>query len=233
MTEAIILAGGIGSRLKSSVTDVPKPMAVINEKPFLYYLLTYLGSQHISRIILSVGYKYQTVIDYFGNNFRSIPIIYVVEKEPLGTGGGIALALRECNSETILIMNGDSFFPVNLQELKKVHDEKKAEITLALKKIPESDRYGTTMLNSDSIIVSFSEKAEKKEALINGGIYLLDKSKFKQRQFAESFSFEKDYLEKVVDDRCVAGCIFNDYFIDIGTPESYEKAQNDFNIMHK
>ena len=229
MTEAIILAGGVGSRLKSSVPDVPKPMAVINGKPFLYYLLTYLESQHISRIIISVGYKYETIIDYFGNDFHSIPIIYVVEEKPLGTGGGITLALKECNMEHIFIMNGDSFFPVDFQELKKVHDEKKAEITLALKKIPESDRYGTTILDNNSIIVSFSEKAERKEALINGGIYLLDKSKFEQRRFAESFSFEKDYLEKVVDDKCVAGCIFNNYFVDIGTPESYEKAQNDFN----
>ena len=228
MTEAIILAGGTGSRLKSSVSDVPKPMATINGKPFLYYLLTYLESQHISRIILSVGYKYQTIIDYFGNDFRSIPIIYVIEKKPLGTGGGIALALKECNTESIFIMNGDSFFPIDLHELKKVHDEKKTEITLALKELPESDRYGTTILDNDSMIVSFSEKAERKEALINGGIYLLDKGKFEQRRFARSFSFEKDYLEKVVDAKCVAGCIFNNYFVDIGTPESYEKAQKDF-----
>jgi D-glycero-alpha-D-manno-heptose 1-phosphate guanylyltransferase len=227
MNEAIILAGGLGSRLKSMVTDVPKPMAPVNGKPFLHYIFNYLETQRIDRLVLSVGYKHTAITDYFGDHFHDIPIRYVAEDEPLGTGGGISLALKECLTREIFILNGDTYFPVPLNKLKELHIQTNAEITIALKKLPEADRYGTIFLNEHSLITSFTEKKKAAEALINGGIYLLNKEKFEKRTFNDRFSFEKDYLEKIVAEQSVAGCVFDTYFIDIGIPESYRQAQQD------
>lgn len=228
MNEAIILAGGMGSRLKSVVADLPKPMAPVNGKPFLSYLLRYLASQQIDRFILSVGYRHAVITDYFGDHYQSIPIDYVIEEEPLGTGGAISLAMETCQSKNIFILNGDTFFPVDLDRLRAEHLRFRAEVTLALKKIKKADRYGTIGLDETGRVTSFHEKASQAEALINGGIYLLNKVKFGKRTFSKHFSFEQDYLAQVVREQGIAGYIFDNYFIDIGIPESYRQAGKDF-----
>lgn len=226
--EAIILAGGFGTRLKSIVDDVPKPMAPINGKPFLHYLLNYLQSEGIRKVTLSVGYKHEIISDYFGNQFNSIEIDYAIEDQPLGTGGGIQLALKKCTNDHVFIINGDTLFPVSLANLMEKHTQTLAETTIALKKVELSDRYGTVSLDKNSFIQSFKEKSESSESLINGGIYLLDKNKFEKRVFNTVFSFEKDYLEQVAQQHCIAGCIFNNFFLDIGIPETFRQAQDDF-----
>lgn len=226
--EAIILAGGMGTRLQSVVSDVPKPMAPVNGKPFLFYLLNYLNSEGITRVIFSVGYKHEIISSYFGNRFKNIEIIYSIEDQPLGTGGAIWLALQKCTQKHLIILNGDTFFPVPLHALKKIHAAKKAETTIALKKIDDAARYGTVCLSEDSFISSFKEKNEASEALINGGIYCLNKPAFLKRNFSQKFSFEKDYLETRVSNRIFAGHVFNSYFLDIGIPDSLKKAGEDF-----
>ncbi len=226
--EAIILAGGLGTRLSHIVTDVPKPMAPINGNPFLKYLLDYLQQEGFRKVILSVGYKHEAISGYFGNSYQSLELDYAVEESPLGTGGAIRLALRKCHNSQVFIFNGDTFFRIKTDELEKFHQQKNAEITLALKKVDNPDRFGTVILDEHSIVQSFEEKATKNEALINGGVYLLDRHKFESRPFPEKFSFEKDYLEKTVVEHCIAGYVFNTYFLDIGIPESYKKAQTDF-----
>jgi len=226
-TEAIILAGGFGTRLKSVVHDVPKPMAPVAGKPFLYYILNYLQNQGIKRTILSVGYKREIITGYFGNKFRDISIGYATEDTPLGTGGGILNALRKCTEKQVFIVNGDTFFPVPLNELHDKHIYTQAETTIALKQIDDPGRYGTVCLNSNSFITSFKEKNESSASLINGGIYLVDRPKIESRKFNDIFSFEKDYLEQVVKECCIAGCIFSHYFLDIGIPESYRQAQKE------
>ena len=227
--EAIVLAGGLGTRLKSCISDVPKPMAPVNGKPFLLYLLEYLKNQKIEIVILSVGYKYESIFNYFGNSFHGMSLIYSIENTPLGTGGAISLALKKCKTKNIFILNGDTYFPVPLNKLKENQDQTEAEITIALKRMTNANRYGIVCLEKNSIITSFSEKGKASQVLINGGASFLDREKFEKRFFDEKYSFEKDYLEKIVQQGCISGIAFNSYFLDIGIPESYKKAQNDFN----
>lgn len=226
--EAIILAGGLGTRLKGLIQDVPKPMAPINDKPFLLYVLNYLINEGISKSILSVGYKHEAISSYFGNAFHSMQLEYAIEDEPLGTGGAISLALKKTSSENVFIINGDTLFPVSLNSLEDTHLKTKTEITIALKEIEDAKRFGSMRIDNNAIITSFREKSATKNSFINGGIYLLNKEKFIQRNLPSKFSFEKDYLEKIVSEHCISGCVFNKYFIDIGIPESYQIAQKDF-----
>ena len=228
-TEAIILAGGAGTRLQKIVADLPKPMALVNGKPFLEYLLTYLSGFNISHVVLSVGYKAEIIQQYFGNNFGEIKLSYATEKQPIGTGGGIRLALKQTLSKHVFILNGDTFFNADLNALKKKHLQNKANLTMALKKIEDSSRYGTVKINESKKILGFAEKIEnKKNALINGGVYLINKESFLDLRFPEKFSFEKEYMEKYVGEKKFYGLVFDTYFIDIGIPETYKKAQSDF-----
>ena len=226
--EAIVLAGGLGTRLRSCINDIPKPMAQVNGKPFLFYLLNYLKHQNIDRVILSVGYKHKIISDYFGDTFLDMSLIYSVENTPLGTGGAISLALKKCNDKNIFILNGDTYFPVSFSKLKEKQNQIGAEITIALKQMKNADRYGIVSMGKNSVITSFSEKINSKNILINGGVSILNKEKFEKRTFTEKFSFEKEYLEKIVKQKCIIGISFDSYFLDIGVPESYMKAQIDF-----
>jgi len=228
-TEAIVLAGGMGTRLKSVVPDKPKPMALINGKPFLEYLLNYLAQNGISHVILSVGFKAEQVYDYFGNSYANMDLSYAFEKNPLGTGGGIRLALQKAKTNNVFIVNGDTLFNVSLKKLDELHIKNKSDLSIALKEVEDGSRYGTITTNKSDKINSFKEKKEKKEkALINGGTYLLSKDTFMNLDFPEKFSFEKDFMEKYFEQLNFYGSAFNDYFIDIGIPETYEKAQIDF-----
>lgn len=227
--EAIVLAGGIGSRLKSVVHDKPKPMAIVNGKPFLEYLLKYLSKNGITHVILSVGFKAEQIQEYFGNKYSNIEVSYAVEKEPLGTGGGIRLALQKVKSGNVFIVNGDTLFNVNLRKLEKFHSLNSAHCSIALKEVEDGSRYGTITTNQSGKILSFEEKTEgKNKAFINGGTYLISKESFINNVFPEKFSFEKDFLEKYNAEGKFYGILFNEYFIDIGIPETFKQAQIDF-----
>lgn len=227
--EAIILAGGIGTRLKEVVPDSPKPMALINGKPFLEYLLKYLSKNGITHVILSVGFKAEQIQNYFKNKFNNLEIIYSVEKQPLGTGGGIRLALQKAKTENVFIVNGDTLFNIDLQKITDFHKKNNSDLSIALNKIDDSSRYGTILIDDNNKIIRFKEKNEKKiSALINGGTYLISKTQFLKLNLPEKFSFEKDYLEKYFETQRFYGIEFNNYFIDIGIPETYKLAQSDF-----
>ncbi|NUM31644.1 MAG: NTP transferase domain-containing protein [Bacteroidetes bacterium] len=228
LPDTIILAGGLGTRLQSIVKDVPKPMALIAGKPFLYWLLKYLSAFYPSKIILSTGYLNHTVKNYFKNTFDNIKIAYSNEDEPLGTGGAIKKALNYCNTENCLILNGDTMFTIDYNSFLNFHIENKNDFTMVLKKIENSGRYGTVKLNGHKI-EAFAEKTENaKSGLINAGIYLLGKALINKLPNEEKFSFEKDFLEKKVNDIKLSGWVSDGYFIDIGIPEDYNKANNEF-----
>ena len=226
--EAIILAGGKGTRLQEVVSDVPKPMAPVNGKPFLSYLIVYLTGEGVDHIILSVGYKHSAIVHYFGTKFHSAKISYSIEDQPMGTGGAIKKALKQCNDPHVLVLNGDTFFPVKTSVLTTVHLQQQAEVTLALRKEETPGRYGTVRVDSHQQIRAFNEKQKVLSGLINGGVYLICRSAFLQRPLPDLFSLETDYFEKIVHEQCIYGCVFNDYFIDIGIPESFHQAQCDF-----
>ena len=145
--EAIILAGGLGTRLSHIVKDVPKPMAPVAGRPFLEYILDYLIENDIKRVILATGYKHEIIEQHFGNLYKNIEIIYSVENEPLFTGGAIKKALSKCKENNVFIINGDTYFNVDLKEMKKFHIESNSEITIATKLMYDFERYGTVVLS--------------------------------------------------------------------------------------
>ncbi|HVB03581.1 MAG TPA: nucleotidyltransferase family protein [Chitinophagaceae bacterium] len=224
----IILAGGLGTRLKETIADQPKCLAPVAGHPFLHYLLRYLSGQGIGHIILSVGYLHEQVIRWSSLQKEVDQIRFVIEPHPLGTGGAIRLALEGLQEEAVFILNGDTYFGVNLIDLESTHRKNKAELTMALKQMEKPDRYGTVESGKDGRITGFREKQYRDQGMINGGIYLLDTRSFLQLRFPEIFSFERDYLEKQVHHRRFFGYPSAGYFIDIGIPEDYRKAQDDF-----
>jgi D-glycero-alpha-D-manno-heptose 1-phosphate guanylyltransferase len=222
--EAIVLAGGFGTRLQKVVSNVPKPMALINNKPFLYYLLKLLQKNNIDKVILSVGYKWEIIKDYFGEKFEDIELVYSIENEPLGTGGAIKKAIDYLENDQSYVLNGDTFFNISLNELKLFENSK---IILALKRMQNFDRYGNVKIDKYGNIIAFEEKKYTKNGNINGGIYLLKKDVFDVFDLPKTFSFE-EFLETNYKKLNAKGKIFDDYFIDIGIPEDYEKAKKDF-----
>lgn len=227
--EVIILAGGLGTRIRGSIGEIPKPMADINGNPFLEYLLNYLLRQGIEKVILSVGYKYEIIQSYFLNSYKEIKIIYSVEEEPLGTGGAIKKSLNYSESEDVFILNGDTLFLLNLKNFYIFHKQKESVLSIALKPISEGNRYGSVEIDKESKIRSFKEKVNKKnEVLINGGVYLLNRDFFNSLKLPEKFSFEKDFLEKYFTDYPFYGFVTDSYFIDIGIPEDYKRAKYEF-----
>ncbi len=225
--EAIVLAGGLGTRLKGVISDIPKPMAPVADNPFLKYIFDYLIAQGIERVILSVGYKYEVIENFFGNHYLSLELIYSVEKIPLGTGGGIRLAIDFLKSDQVFIINGDTFFDVNLEEMEAFSFFNNSDLCLALKPMKNFDRYGAVVLDGDTVSL-FKEKQRIVEGLINGGIYLVKSNLFDSFKSGEKFSFEQDLMEKQVGRKNISGFVSNTYFIDIGIPEDYKQANIDF-----
>lgn len=230
LKEAIILAGGFGTRLREVVADVPKPMAPVNEKPFLDYLLNYLKFYGIEKVVLSVGYLSEKITSHYGGNYNGIKITYCVETEPLGTGGGIRMAMKHCESGKVLVLNGDSFFDINLRSFYARHEDSVADCSLALRNVNNASRYGTIKLGEMDIITSFLEKNGKNApGLINAGVYILGREVFLEETSGHTvFSIEKDFFEKKLDKISVYGFTYQGYFIDIGIPEDFKQAQSDF-----
>jgi D-glycero-alpha-D-manno-heptose 1-phosphate guanylyltransferase len=229
LKEAIILAGGFGTRLQAVVSDVPKPMAPINNEPFLNYVFDYLLHYKIEHVVLSTGYLADKISDYYINEYRGIKISYTKEETPLGTGGGIRLAMEKCYTSDVLVLNGDSFFDVNLNQYFNQHISFHSCCSLALRKVDNAARYGTIKLGN-GFIKEFKEKDSiEKEGLINGGVYIINRELFLNKTEAlKSFSIEKDFFETRINELNLMGFEYEGYFIDIGIPEDYNKAQIDF-----
>jgi D-glycero-alpha-D-manno-heptose 1-phosphate guanylyltransferase len=226
--EAIILAGGFGTRLQSVVKDVPKPMAPVSGKPFLEYMLNYLMAQQFDKIILSVGYRYEVIQEYFKAKYKDLNIVYSIETEPLGTGGAIKQALSFAERPDVAILNGDSFFRIPFAELVRFHTNKKSRLTLALKPMNHVARYGTVSLDAQNKIIRFEEKGTRSDGFINAGVYVVTKDLFQPFSLPDTFSFENDFLQHYHAGYDFYGWPSDAYFIDIGLPEDYDRAQTDF-----
>jgi D-glycero-alpha-D-manno-heptose 1-phosphate guanylyltransferase len=224
LMEAIILAGGFGKRLRSVVNDLPKPMAPLDGRPFLSYLFTYLKTQSVSKFIISCGYKHEIIEKYFGSCVESIPLVYSVEDQPLGTGGAIKKALTFCSDEHVIVLNGDTFFPVDLTAMMNQHLSRGAAVTIALKNMANFDRYGTVTVEAERV-VAFIEKKPCSSGYINGGTYIVKRDLFQGLELPPRFSFEADFLTGFLQRFTMTGFVSNGYFIDIGIPEDYEKAK--------
>lgn len=224
--DAVILAGGAGTRLRSIVHDVPKPMADVGGRPFLEYLLEHLAAGPVDRIILSVCHRREVIIDRFGDRFRDLPIVYSVEEEPLGTGGAIRQSLELARGEHVAVLNGDTFFPVDLAAMANAHRSRDCDLTMALKPLTRFDRYGVVACSGDRV-VGFAEKGFRETGSVNGGVYVMRRALSAALPSARSFSFETDFLMRQVDALRICPFASDAWFIDIGVPEDYRRAQRE------
>lgn len=222
--EVIILAGGLGTRLRSVVSDSPKCMAPIGGKAFLWYLLRYLSRREygISGVTLSVGYLREQVISWVGRHGSEFPftISFSEEDEPLGTGGAVRRACASAHGRHVAVMNGDTLLDIDLDRLYARHLSDGNAVTLALKEMRDFDRYGTVTTAPDGRITGFEEKRPCARGLINGGVYVIDREAdiFPDK---DKFSFEQEVLVRVPR---LGGMETGGYFIDIGIPEDYRRA---------
>ena len=223
--EAIILAGGLGTRLRSAVPDLPKCMAPINGVPFISYLIDNLINEGVTNFIFSLGYKSELFISLLEEKLPMKNYLIVIEDEPLGTGGAIKLACKKAKDENVIALNGDSLFKVILKELMQFHLEKKSRCTLALKPMQNFERYGSVEIDAVQKINSFKEKQFITKGCINGGVYAIEVASFLQKSLEDKFSMEQDYLEKYSGEGNFYGFIQEGYFIDIGIPEDFVRAQ--------
>lgn len=227
---AIILAGGFGTRLKGLIDDLPKPLAPVNQRPFLDYLLAYLSAQGLQKLVLSTGYQAEKISKQYGPSYLGMDLHYIPETQPLGTGGGIRLACASIEEEECFVLNGDSFFGIALEDFYALHKKHGAQCSLALRQVENASRYGSIQMDKDYRITAFMEKSPEQQAgLINAGVYILNKNLFMQHSPENrAFSVERDFFEKQCLNLQIKGFPFSAYFIDIGVPEDYAKAQDDF-----
>jgi len=202
-------------------------MALVAGQPFLTYVIRHLLSEGIEKFIFSLGYKHELIEQFLSDKFSYLQYECVVELSPLGTGGAIRLALEKTHERDILIINGDTLFKIDVDDLSDRHIEVQADCTIALKPMEHFDRYGAVELDADGNIIKFSEKKYVDHGHINGGVYLLNRISFLKNKFPDVFSFEKNYLEGYSDSAYFIGVVQDKYFIDIGIPEDYERAQEE------
>jgi D,D-heptose 1,7-bisphosphate phosphatase len=220
---ALVLAGGLGTRLQSVISDLPKPMAPIGDKPFLHYLLSYLRSQGVRRVVLLVGHKADTIESHFGaGDALGLSIRYCREKDLLGTAGATKNAESLIESDTFLLLNGDTFFPVDLSLLLDYHLSSGGDSTLALKIKDDASRYGTVTITQDGLVSAFVEKsASARDGYINGGIYVIERRLLATIPPNVKMSLENDVFPRAR----LSGLPLPDPFIDIGIPSDYQRGQ--------
>jgi D-glycero-alpha-D-manno-heptose 1-phosphate guanylyltransferase len=227
--EAIILAGGMGTRLKEVIADAPKSMAPINGRPFLEYQLDLLDRWGLKRVILSVGYQKEIIRLHFGEQYKSLEIIYAEEEEPLGTGGAIINSLQFVRGFSVFILNGDTYFDVNMQRLDDFRRIKECDLCLAMRFEIDPARFGLLEFDNNNRITGFYEKSDgADEGYINGGTYVVRKDYLLRFGLPEKFSFEKDFLQKYYQTEEFYGMRCFSYFRDIGIPGDFQKANDEF-----
>ena len=230
--QAILLCGGMGTRLRSVVSDRPKPMADICGKPFLQYLLEMLRDKGITEVIFALGYMGEMIEEYFqdGSAF-GLKIAYSYEEEPLGTGGAIRNALPNILEEEVLVLNADTYFPMDYQGLLCFHQENDGDFSLATRGVPDISRYGAVRRDAAGRILAWNEKLEDGgqplAGEINGGIYVMKKSLIAEIPEGKQ-SLEQDCIPKWLSEgKRIFGLPFDGYFMDIGIPKDYQQFITD------
>ncbi len=222
--KAIILAGGFGTRLRERVPNLPKPMAPVAGTPFLQYILDHLIKGGIHEIILSVGYRADVIISHFQQTYHGASISYAIESEPLGTGGAVAHALKNHDGQPIIVVNGDTFVNIDYFQLLDWYRKEPYSVALVLKEMVDLSRYGSVIV-SNGIVSGFLEKGNSGKSLINAGIYILSPTVFKTYRLTGRFSLERDLIQQYCHELAPRAFLTDEYFIDIGVPDDYERAQ--------
>ena len=225
MMECIVLAGGFGTRLREVVPDLPKPMAPIAGRPFLEILLTSLAGKGFKRVVLSWGFMSEKISSYFGKQFAGMQIDYVVEAEPIGTGGGVRLAMAACSADHVYIFNGDTFLDLEVDQVE-AHWQAHRHPIIVGREVPDTARYGR-LLVSEGRVSGFAEKGIAGPGLINGGCYVFNRGQLDAYGLHQGFSLEADYLSNAVSRMQIDVFSTAGQFIDIGVPEDYLRAQTE------
>lgn len=228
--QAIILAGGLGTRLRSVAPDMPKPMAPVAGRPFLDHLLSYLEGQGIEEAVLSVGHLREQIISHYGDCSGKIRITYAIEETPLGTGGALMLALSLASQSPVFVVNGDTWLELDYRAMHAAHMSAGALISVAAKPMDDAARYGRLRIEAGRI-TGFEARGSAGPGVINAGVYLVDREALLARMrdgLPEKFSFEADFLEPEVRQLQPLAYNTNAGFIDIGVPEDYHRAQTFF-----
>jgi D-glycero-alpha-D-manno-heptose 1-phosphate guanylyltransferase len=223
--EAVILAGGLGTRLRSVVSDLPKTMAPIHGRPFLAYLLDAMANGGVRSVILALGYKSEAIRDHFGTGFSKLHLRYSVETEPLGTGGAIRLAMEQASAPHVFVLNGDTYLRLDYRAMMAAHLKAGVDLTMAVKRVPDAGRYGALDVEKERIR-GFLEKGRPGPGLINAGTYLLERGLPGRHRLPHAFSFEADFLMPHVGEIRPLAFQTEGTFIDIGIPEDYARAQD-------
>lgn len=225
--DAIILAGGKGTRLASRLNNIPKPMALVAGRPFLEWLIEELAVQGCDQVYLSVGHLHTIIQNHFQNTFAGIGIQYVVEESPLGTGGAIRTALAAIRSDSAFVLNGDTYVQIDYRQMRDEHLRQGKPLSMSVVHQNDTGRYGGVVLNQASVS-GFREKGTAGPGWINAGVYLIQKDIDWPEHLAARFSFENDFLVPEIA-RLSPGCHkSHGYFIDIGVPEDLDRAQFEF-----
>jgi NDP-sugar pyrophosphorylase family protein len=221
---AVILAGGQGTRLREVVTDRPKAMAEINGQPFVYYLLDQLAEENVDRVIISTGYMAKEIKETVGSSYKGLVIDCSSEEKPLGTGGALKLVGQVIGTKYCLVMNGDSFTEFDCVSILMNHIKSNASITMVVKLVEDSSRYGTIHMNEQNKIIQFIEKGGiAGQGLINTGVYLMNTLVLQEISDKIPCSLEYDFFPSMIG-KGICGNETEGKFIDIGTPKSYAKA---------
>jgi D-glycero-alpha-D-manno-heptose 1-phosphate guanylyltransferase len=224
--EVIILAGGLGTRLRSRLPDVPKSMAPVAGRPFLQIVLDQLAAAQCRRVILSVGYQRAMIMDAFGESYRGIALQFVIEETPLGTGGAIRLALAEVEEPQAIVINGDTYLDPDWREMLALHERAGGPMTMAVTHTEDMARYGGVLIDAERV-VGFIEKGRSGPGWINAGAYVLSRNFPWPGDVASRFSFENDVLVPFVDRLRPAAFRHYGHFLDIGVPEDLDRAQTE------
>jgi D-glycero-alpha-D-manno-heptose 1-phosphate guanylyltransferase len=222
--EAIILAGGFGTRLKHVIPNLPKPMAPIAGQPFLEILLSMLSRKGFKRVILSLGFMAEKIIGHFGNEYQGMELVYEVESLPLGTGGAVRAALTRCLTDHVFIFNGDTYLDLEIKILENIW-QKNHHPLIVVREVPDSSRFGTVDINSDGRVIAFLEKGKSGPGIINAGCYVFPTSSLNDFVLGKKFSLENDYFVKNLHHIRFDSFVTQGQFIDIGIPEEYVAAQ--------
>ena len=224
--EAVILAGGLGTRLSSRLSNLPKTMAPIGGRPFLALLLDQLVAAGCARALLSVGHLCGAILDAFQESYRGMPLYYVIEEEPLGTGGAICLALSQVNESSAIVLNGDTYLDLDLAAIIAHHNSAGRPMTMAVTQMPDTSRYGGVIVEG-GIVTGFIEKGQHGPGAINAGVYVLNRHFPWPEDLPSRFSFETDLLGRFIDRIQPSAFPCNGYFLDIGIPEDLDRAQTE------
>jgi D-glycero-alpha-D-manno-heptose 1-phosphate guanylyltransferase len=224
--EAVILAGGLGTRISSRLKDLPKSMAPIGERPFLALLLDRLVAVGCARTLLSVGHLREAILGTFRDSYRGMPLKYVIEEEPFGTGGAIRLALAEGQESAMLVLNGDTYADLDFSTLSAFHSATGRPMTMAVTRVDDTSRYGGVHVEGD-FIAGFTEKGSRGPGWINAGVYALNRNFPWPEGLPLRFSFETDVLGSALNLIRPAAFRCSGYFLDIGVPEDLDRAQRE------